>query len=181
MITFLESNRIILSVITESDLEGDYLFWINNQESDIYTQHALFPINQFNLKEYFLSKIKNKNNTIWLGIFIKDSKKHIGNIEIYNINWVNKCAEFSILIGDNSSKGVGYGFEATNLILSHVFKRLNLNRIQLGVEVDNLNAIKLYKKVGFKEEGILRESICKNSIYKSTFIMSILREEYKYD
>ena len=60
-------------------------------------------------------------------------------------------------------------------------KDINLNRIQLGEEVDNLKAIKLYKKVSFKEEGIFRESISKNSIYKSTFIMSILREEYKYD
>lgn len=177
MITFLETSRILLSPILEKHLDGPYLEWINNQDSDMNTQHAIFPKNDFNLKEYFFNKSKI-TNAIWLGIFIKENQNHIGNIELSNINWINRSAELSILIGDKTAQGRGYGLEACNLIIKLAFNRLNLNRIQLGVEAENKNAINLYIKSGFKQEAILRQNICKNNIYYDSIVMSLLREDY---
>ena len=59
-------------------------------------------------------------------------------------------------------------------MLNHAFNDLNLNRIQLRVLENNESAINLYKAVGFKEEGLLREVVIKNNEYQNMFIMSIL-------
>jgi RimJ/RimL family protein N-acetyltransferase len=82
------------------------------------------------------------------------------------------------MIGEKDTWGKGYGFEASILILKYAFHELNLNRIFLTVREDNINAIKLYKKVGFKEEGLLRQQVYNNNKYINMIIMSILKDEF---
>jgi len=40
-------------------------------------------------------------------------------------------------------------------------------------------AKRLYEKVGFKEEGIMREAIFRNGVYHDYVVMSILEDEYR--
>jgi RimJ/RimL family protein N-acetyltransferase len=42
-------------------------------------------------------------------------------------------------------------------MLDYGFNQLGLNKIWLRVEVDNEKAIKSYKRMGYVEEGILRQ------------------------
>ena len=44
---------------------------------------------------------------------------------------------------------------------------------------DNLRAIRMYEKVGFKEVGILRETEFINGDYKGLIVMDILRDEFE--
>jgi len=59
------------------------------------------------------------------------------------------------------------------------FEELNLNRICLSVIESNIKAIKLYEKVGFMQEGILREAQFKNNKFLNMVIMAILKSEYE--
>ncbi len=177
MIKFIETDRLILSPPLHEDIKGNYQYWINSQETDTWTQHAVFPKNDIALLEYYKSKTVT-HNSIWLGIFLKESGVHIGNIDISGINWINRSGIYNILIGELSEHGKGYGFEASVALLRHVFNRLNLNRIQLGVEAGNKSAIALYKKLGFQEEGTLRQNICKNGVWTDSLVMGLLRDEF---
>lgn len=177
MIKFIETDRLILSPPSPDDIKGSYRYWINSQVTDEWTQHAVFPKSDLALQEYYKSK-SDASNSIWLGIFLKTSGTHIGNIDISGINWINRTGIYNILIGELSEQGKGYGFESSVALLRHVFNRLNLNRIQLGVEVGNKSAIALYKKLGFQEEGILRQNICKNGVLTDSLIMGLLRDEF---
>ena len=64
------------------------------------------------------------------------------------------------------------------LLLEHAFLTLNLHRVDLQVFDHNQSAIKVYKKIGFIEEGRLRDHHYRNGQYFDTLIMSILREEW---
>jgi RimJ/RimL family protein N-acetyltransferase len=55
---------------------------------------------------------------------------------------------------------------------------LNLNRIFLRVFTDNLRAIRSYEKVGFVNEGILRQAQFDDGKYIDARIMSVLNSEY---
>jgi ribosomal-protein-alanine N-acetyltransferase len=174
---FIESKRITLCALNPEEIKEAYSGWINSQKTDVYTQHALFPHFPDRLMDYYQERTRSKNS-VWLAIKVKDDGQHIGNIDISNIDWVNRSGIYNVLIGSDAHHGKGYAFEASILILRHVFNRLNLNRIQLGVRSDNLAAIKLYEKLGFVKEGLLRKTILDNGQYLDTLVMGLLRDEF---
>jgi RimJ/RimL family protein N-acetyltransferase len=159
------------------DLSGYYLRWINDSKSDEFTEHAQFPHRVEDLKMYAQSK-QNDSSCVWLAIVENGSNRHIGNIELCNIDLVHRKCEFKILI-DKSFQGKGYGEEASRLILRYGFKTLNIHRVYLGVHENNKKAINLYKKLGFVEEGILRESFLRNDVWKNSIVMGMLSNEFK--
>ena len=63
-------------------------------------------------------------------------------------------------------------------ILRVAFEELNLHRVNLVVLETNKSAIECYKKVGFVEEGRMRDARKKDDKYYSLIEMSILEDEY---
>jgi RimJ/RimL family protein N-acetyltransferase len=102
----------------------------------------------------------------------------IGNIGLHSIEWRVRSAELGIIIGIKSYWNKGYGSEAVRLMLCYAFDTLNLNRIFLRVFAHNLRAIRSYEKVGFVQEGRLRQSHFYTGKAVDTLVMSVLREEY---
>jgi len=101
----------------------------------------------------------------------------IGTTGLYSIHPIAHSAEFRILIGDKKYWGRGIGTECTKMIIDYGFDRLNLNMIWLGVNIENKAAIRVYEKVGFVHEGILRQVQYRNGRYYDVHRYSILREE----
>jgi RimJ/RimL family protein N-acetyltransferase len=83
-----------------------------------------------------------------------------------------------ITIGDKSYWDRGYGSSAIRAMLEIAFRQMNLHRVFLRVHEDNLRGIRCYEKVGFKQEGTMRESVFKEGAYRDVHLMGILRPEY---
>jgi RimJ/RimL family protein N-acetyltransferase len=71
----------------------------------------------------------------------------------------------------------GYGTFAVTHLLNYAFRDLNLNRVYLYVFENNERAIRLYRKVGFVREGLMRQSEYINGTYISLIVMGLLRDE----
>ena len=82
------------------------------------------------------------------------------------------------MIGDKSVWNQGYGTETMRLLLRHAFQTLNLRRVFLRVNSDNLYAIRTYEKVGFMHEGRLRQAVYIDGEYDDLLMMSVLRTEW---
>lgn len=67
---------------------------------------------------------------------------------------------------------------AMRLAVDYGFKQGNLHRIELGVYDFNPRAMRVYEKIGFKLEGILRDSLLWQGEYHNQHIMSILENEW---
>ena len=52
--------------------------------------------------------------------------------------------------------GKGYGTEAVQLMLKHVFKELKLHRVEANIQPGNIASIALVKRAGFVQEGYSR-------------------------
>ena len=74
--------------------------------------------------------------------------------------------------------GKGYGKKALLLIIKKVFEEYKAHRLYLDVIEYNQRAIYIYQSLGFKEEGILRESVKREKSYDSLVLMSMLEDEY---
>jgi RimJ/RimL family protein N-acetyltransferase len=174
----LYGKRIRLRSNERSDLPK-FVEWLNDPDVRRFLLFSM-PISQASEEQWFENILKRKPEEQPLGIEIKDSGgwRLIGNCEIFDINWRMRSAEVGLFIGDKSCWNKGYGTEVMRLLLSHGFKTLNLNRIFLHVDAENLGGICAYEKAGFVHEARLREARFHEVKYHDDLIMSVLRSEY---
>lgn len=172
----IDTERLSLRLLEETD-EQDIIRWRNDKEIiDCFFSYK--GITSKEHREWFEKYVKGSDRIEFI-ICIKSNNKKIGTIGLSNIDHRNQKAEYGILLGEKDERGKGFGKEATLALLDYGFYELNLNKIFLKVFSDNTNAIELYKKAGFKEDGLLRKDVFKNGQFKDVLIMSILRDERK--
>ena len=82
------------------------------------------------------------------------------------------------MIGCHEYKGRGIASKATELILKYGFYKLGLNKIYLYTEIGNIAAQKLFEKIGFKKEGLLKNDLICNGRKIDRFVYALLAEEY---
>ncbi|GGG88076.1 GNAT family N-acetyltransferase [Polaribacter pacificus] len=100
----------------------------------------------------------------------------IGHAELNTIDYKNDSARICrVLVGNNNSRNKGYGTLIIKELIRIGFEDLQLHRLDLGVYDFNKQAIRCYKKCGFKMEGILKENCKFKNQYWSTYNMSILK------
>ncbi|QSQ10397.1 Spermidine N(1)-acetyltransferase [Koleobacter methoxysyntrophicus] len=172
----LQSERLKLRVLEEQD-GSMIVVWRNQKEviDQLFSYVGITAKQHFNWYEKYI----NDDTRLEFIIEIKDKKKPIGTIGLNNIDFKNQKAELGIMIGELTEQGKGYGEEAVRSLLQYAFDELNLQKIYLKTFCDNEPAVRLYKKVGFHQEGILRKEIFKNGKFKDVIIMSILKDEWK--
>lgn len=174
---FLEGKRIYLRALEEKDIFGNYFQWLNDQEVTLFNSHGRFPNNEKKIRDYFLFT-QTANNALILAIIWKENDLHIGNISLQNINWIDRNAEFAILLGDKNFWGMNIGQEAGSLIIRHGFNALNLHRIYCGTSSDNIGMQKLAHKLQMKQEGIRKEAMFKNGKYVDIIEYGLLKKNY---
>jgi UDP-4-amino-4,6-dideoxy-N-acetyl-beta-L-altrosamine N-acetyltransferase len=153
--------------------------WRNDSELINHLEALFRYINLDVDYRWYDNYMQNQNTTIRCAIVeATDEDNILGLVSLTNINFINRSAEFHIMIGDTDNRGKGIGYFATTEILNHAFNNINLNRIELGVLESNARALKLYEKVGFKQEGVKRQSIYKNGKFVDMIMMAILKEEF---
>jgi len=108
----------------------------------------------------------------------KGEKKLIGVVFLNHIHPVYRTGEFGITMADPEYRGKGLGKDALLTLLDYGFNELNLNRIWCEVYSNN-SSIKLYEKIGFKIEGVLRQHIFKEGKFLDSIMMGMLKSEFK--
>ena len=90
----------------------------------------------------------------------------------------NRASEFGIMIS-SEYQGKGYGREAIQWLMEWAFNTANLHRLSLVVFEWNVNAVKLYKKLGFITEGRRRAALWREGKWWDAIDMAILQPEWE--
>lgn len=112
-------------------------------------------------------------------IALPDDDRALGEVVLNDIDRDNQCANIRIAFFDETQVNKGYGTEAMRLMVDYGFKQLGLHRISLGVYAFNPRAIRVYEKIGFQREGVLRDALHWQGEYIDEVIMSILAHEWQ--
>ncbi|HLO01829.1 MAG TPA: GNAT family protein [Symbiobacteriaceae bacterium] len=78
----------------------------------------------------------------------------VGELELANLNRRAGNAEVRICLGEKEIWGHGYGREALTLALRFAFVTWRLRSVHLRVYTENVRAIRLYERIGFRKVGI---------------------------
>ena len=175
---FIPGTLVYLRPLCREDLSGRYSAWMNDPEVTCYIESGIFPSTSEDLEKFFRDVTGSRNQVI-MAVADKKTHRHIGNVKLGPIDWVHRRSHFGILIGEKDFWGKGVGAEVTRLIVEYAFKRLNLNRVDLGVYAEHQSAVRCYEGVGFKIEGRLRQDLFHHGQYKDRLWMGLLRSDYQ--
>jgi RimJ/RimL family protein N-acetyltransferase len=176
---FIRGERILLTALSERDAqESGWYGWFNDAEATQFVQQRYFPNTLQKQLEYYRSSIASSSSKIQLGIVPKGGAEIVGVVSLSAIDFLNRKAEFGIMIGVKEARSQGYGSEACALMLRHGFEKLGLHKIYLGVHAEHAAAIRSYEKAGFRRDGVLREDAFINGKFADMVIMSVLAREF---
>lgn len=169
-------NQLILKPLSTKDIDS-IMLWVNDPEVIKNFQNFKKRITRSEELSFVKKLIASKNDRTF-SIFEKNTKEYIGQISINQISWQNKLGRLSVFIS-RQHWGRGYGQEAIPLILKIAFKELKLNKIWLIVYAENKKGLHLYKKIGFKKEGLLKEEYFWEETYHDMVRMALLKSGFK--
>lgn len=176
-----QGPNVTLRELTMDDAEDRYLWCLDKEVTKHLNMPAKYPPFSREETRAWIDMCINKSNGYEQKAIMMEDGKHIGWIDLKNIDRLNKHAELGIAIGDKNYWGKGYGLGAMREMLHWGFEELGMNKIWLRVEIDNEKAIKSYRKMGYVEEGILRQDRLRNGEFVDRLRMSILREEFFHE
>jgi RimJ/RimL family protein N-acetyltransferase len=169
-------EQIYLRILEKSDIYNTQK-WMNDPEmSNVMGYLPNKPLLQ---QEQWYESILNDSTRDIFAICLIDNDEHIGNAALGKIDFISRNASLSIFIFDTENRGMGNGTEAIILLLDYAFNRVNLHRVYLRTSPHFIEAISVYRKLGFKEEGRLREHYFSNGNYQDKILFGILREEFR--
>jgi len=87
-------------------------------------------------------------------IFNKETNEFIGTTGFHNIDWEVQKLEMGYWI-DSQHSGKGYMVEAIEELTRYAFEGLDMKRVEIRTESENLKSRAVPEKVGFRLEGIL--------------------------
>lgn len=87
------------------------------------------------------------------------------------------CAEVGFLFAP-SAQGKGYGDESLRALCDYAFGEGNIRRLSATVTAGNIASQRLLKKVGFIQEGELRQSYYLAGAWHNDWLFGLLKDEY---
>lgn len=103
--------------------------------------------------------------------------KMIGQAAYKSIRWFNRKAELSLFLHPEYQKKQ-FGTKILKAMIDHAFAHLNLHRLEAEVIAYNPGGQKLIEKLGFVQEGCLREARYFEGKYYDILRYGLLRSEY---
>ena len=172
------ADRIRLRHIEREDLPS-FAAWINDPEVRVGIGPYL-PMSMPNQEKWFENMLERPLAEQWFVLEVQsgDGWEMIGNCGFFGIDHRSRVVEVGIMIGAKDHWGQGYGTEAMLLLNKHGFDTLNLNRIFLRVNENNLGAIRCYEKAGYQHEVRQRQAALGEGEYIDLLNMAILRDEW---
>jgi hypothetical protein len=173
-------------------IKGDLVYLIKPQKEDmsLLLEWRNNPNNRKYFREYKETNLEDQLNWYehtmmkdpsWHHFIVKpitQPNKTIGIVLLNHIHPVYRTGEFGITLGDPEYRGKGYGKDMLITLIKYGFDQLNLNRIWCEVYSNN-DSIHLYRKIGFKDEGILRQHVFKDGEYLDSYMLGMLKDEYE--
>jgi ribosomal-protein-serine acetyltransferase len=117
-----------------------------------------------------------KNIGLHRGIFYKGALA--GVVGFHNIDSINRSTMIGYWLG-SKYQGKGLMTGACKSMINYAFSDLNINRVEIRCATDNKKSRAIPEKLGFKNEGNLREAALLNGQYIDLNVYGIIRSEWK--
>ncbi|ERJ11709.1 GNAT family N-acetyltransferase [Haloplasma contractile] len=171
-------TNIRLRPVMESDLDG--YFNVKNVDTDIQrlAGSVSFPLRQSQM-ESFIERVTSKDGSDDVFYFIIEDKDGnvVGDLNTSDCNRRSGTFKYGLAI-NKEYWSKGFGSEAVQMVLNYYFNELRYQKVTVSVYSFNEQSCGFHKKLGFKEEGLLRRMAYVNGKYHDEVILGMTAEEF---
>ncbi len=145
----ISSEHLLLRPLIPEDANENYLSWFRQPGAE-WIESSKSDQTLESLRSYIQERC-GVDEVLFLGIFEKETGEHIGNVKFEPIDEEQSAAICGIFIGAPSARNKGYGKEAILAGSRWLKQNRGIAQIVLGVDKENLAALKAYESLGFKK------------------------------
>jgi UDP-4-amino-4,6-dideoxy-N-acetyl-beta-L-altrosamine N-acetyltransferase len=103
----------------------------------------------------------------------------VGAAFLAGIQPAHRRAEFGLYLGDESVRGKGVGSGALFLLAEQAFGRVGLHKLCCEALSFNEQALASYRRIGFEEEGVLRDHLFRNGRWVHVHMLAMFEDRWK--
>lgn len=157
-----KEERIALRPMQARDLNLRYLSWLNDPVVNRYMMKHRYTFAE--MVGYYETLRRDPKKNVFLALCHRITGRPIGTATLRDVH--KSTAVFGIMIGDRRAWGKGLGERATRAVSGYAFKQFRLKKIKLGVKAENVRAIHVFQKVGFRKVSLTRGSATVGRVYQ---------------
>ena len=174
----LSTDRLLLRDIALSDAKEIYMIYSDPKVSEFDSFSPYRTIGEArDMISSFRKEFQEGKQIRW-GIATKADNRLVGTCEFMSFDDASRRCEIGCgLMSSQWSKG--YMREALEAIIAYGFSVLDLNRIKACILSGNGASVRLFRKLGFTFEGVLREKEYFKGQFHNEIMMSMLLGDYK--
>lgn len=156
-----------------------FVAWLNDRRTS-RTLGTIAPLSAASEDQWFEKMLADQGKTGYFFVACRlEDDRPIGTIGLFDLDQGNGSAGLGIAVGEAADRGKGYGTDMLRALLAFGFGSLRLERIWLEVFDFNAGARRVYEKVGFVHEGLLRHAIFREGRFVDVHRMAILADEWR--
>jgi len=158
----------VLNVLITQNYEHikEWSAWLKDKERSIEDTHIFIKRNLMQFAE---------NKAFGIGIWYKGEMA--GQIEYNYFDWINRRTELGYWLGA-SFQGKGLATKSCRALIDYAFNELKLNRVEMHCGIENKRSRKIPVKLGFREEGVIRQAGWLHDHFVDYVIYGILASEW---
>ena len=109
--------------------------------------------------------------------FVKVDAEFVGQVALNGFNQMMGTVEIGYTITEKHH-GLGLATTAVRALLDRIFKETPIRRVVAYVHQKNIASCRVLEKLGFTQEGILREHYIVNGLPVNEVVFGLLRSEW---
>jgi ribosomal-protein-alanine N-acetyltransferase len=173
-LTRLESRDLLCVPFQNKHVSSRYLAWLNDAEVNRYSRRRFVHTSEKEALR-FLSSLQPTDQI--MAITLRANGQHIGNLQLGPLDLAESHGEVRILIGEKSQWGKGYASQAIHGACCYYFQALGLHRVE--AMSCNPGFIRAVLRLGWKEEGCMRERFLDGTTRLDYRVFGILASEFE--
>jgi RimJ/RimL family protein N-acetyltransferase len=171
----IKTERLEIRLIELKDLEN--LRKSHNHSETLKWLSDTHVISQ-NEQILWFQKLQSLNTARPYVVELLESKELVGVFRLGNIDIENKSTYAGLDIAVDYRRR-GFALETYSAMNPYLFDKFKLYRLSLTTLANNYVAISLYKKLGDRKAGVIREAFYKVDKFIDGFFYSMLRPDRK--
>ena len=136
-----------------------------------------FPLSIEQQQQWFEKNIGDQRNFRFIIETPDDGA--VGIATLVDIDWKNRRATHGIKLANKERRSKGIGTDSVMAVMRYAFDELGLHRLDGSWFDFNTASINLYKKCGWKEEGVRREYVFKRGEWRDLTVVGVLESDYR--
>jgi len=170
-------SLIELRPLAETDVDS-IMTWVN--QSEVVGNIAAFsgpPMSRDDELAWIRRTLTSGSDRVW-SVVEAATGRYLGQVGIHQIHARSRVGRLACVIAARADHGKGFGTSAVHALVERGFGELGLHKLWLMVFRHNERGRRLYGRIGFVEEGVLREEYFHEGAWHDMVRLSLLAREW---